>query len=302
MSGPEEGRERPGPAPGPPAPPPDGPAPTALFNVVAAQASLIAALMFYLGVIYTSAYYGYFRLSPFSLGLGFAEYVLQSLNLLTFPVLVGSVLLVIVIAVSGRRPRQALPGPLVRGGSGALRGLARCYPAVVGAGLVLLVLWWGWQILTPYRWLGPLLIGIGLLLGEVRRTKGDRAPRRLRETAVAVFAAGLFLLWSVTLAAAILGERHAADAARHVVRSTGLVVMSAQRLGLAADSPELRYEDLGKDVHFRYRYTGLRLVAAREGRYYAVPIGWTARTGHVYVLRETAGMRVELTPGVEAGR
>ncbi|MET7718345.1 hypothetical protein ABZS89_39275, partial [Streptomyces sp. NPDC005407] len=74
-----------------------------------AQASFIAALMFYMGVIYTSAYYGHFHLSPFFLGFGFAEFVLQSLHLMTFPVLVAVVLL-IAVAISGRRPRQALPG------------------------------------------------------------------------------------------------------------------------------------------------------------------------------------------------
>ncbi|MGP3638681.1 hypothetical protein ACTU45_36300, partial [Streptomyces sp. 24-1644] len=88
---------------------PDPASPTALVNIVVAQASFIAALMFYVGVIYTSAYYGYFHLSPFSLGFGFAEFVLQSLQLMTFPVLVGAVVLLIAVAISGRRPRQALP-------------------------------------------------------------------------------------------------------------------------------------------------------------------------------------------------
>ncbi|MFI1017676.1 hypothetical protein [Streptomyces sp. NPDC020965] len=273
--------------------------PTALINIVVAQASFIAALMFYVGVIYTSAYYGHFHLSPFFLGFGFAEFVLQSLRLMTFPVLVGAVVLLIAVAVSGRRPRQGLPGGLVRGASYGVSVLARSYLVVVVAGLVLLVLWWVGQLFLPYRWLGPLLIGLGLLLGEVRRTDADRSPRGLRDTAVTIFAAGLFLLWTVTLIAGQLGERHARSAARDIVQRTGIVVFSAERLGLTSRSPDLRFADLGESVHLRYRYTGLRLIAARGGRYYAVPVGWRAKTDHVYVLREADGVRVELTPGVQ---
>ncbi|MFJ8697489.1 hypothetical protein [Streptomyces roseolilacinus] len=271
--------------------------PTALLNLVIAQASFIAALMFYVGVIYTSAYYGHFHLSPFSLGLGFAEFVLQSLHLMTFPVLVGAVVLLVVVAVSGRRPRQALPAGLVRVASLGTALPARSHLVVVAAGLFLLVLWWQWQLLLPYRWAGPLLVAVGLLLGEARQTDADR-PRGLRDTAVSVLAAAAFLLWTVTLAAAQLGERNARNDAREVVERTGLVVYSVQRLGIRSRSPELRFDDLGQGTHFRYRYTGLRLVVAREGRYYAVPIGWRAKTDHVYVIREADDVRVELTPGV----
>ncbi|WP_138901556.1 hypothetical protein [Streptomyces albidochromogenes] len=277
---------------------PDLASPTALVNIVVAQASFIAALMFYVGVIYTSAFYSYFHLSPFSLGFGFAEFVLQSLQLMTFPVLVGSVVLLIAVAISGRRPRQALPGGLVRGTSLGTSTLARYYLVVVAAGLFMLIAWWQWQLLLSYRWVGPLLIAIGLLLGEARPADVYR-PRGMLDTAVPIFAAGVFLLWSVTLAAGQLGEANAKIAARDVVKRTGLVVLSAQRLGLSSRSPELHFEDLGESVHLRYRYTGLRLITAREGRYYAVPVGWKAKTDHVYVIREADGVRIELTPGVQ---
>ncbi|MFD9517915.1 hypothetical protein [Streptomyces sp. NPDC059979] len=268
-----------------------------MVNIVIAQASFIAALMFYVGVVYTSAYYGHFHLSPFALGLGFAEFVLQSLHLMTFPVLVGAVVLLIAVAVSGRRPRQALPDSMVRTALLGTSALARYYLVVVAAGLLLLIAWWQWQLLLSYRWVGPLLVGTGLLLGEARQPDVDR-PRGLRETAVPIFAAGVFLLWTVTLAAGQLGERHARNDARDVVERTGLMVFSANRLGLQSRSPHLVFEDLGEKVHLRYRYTGLRLIAAREGHYYAVPIGWKAETDPVYVIREADDVRIELTPGV----
>ncbi|MEU3794434.1 hypothetical protein AB0F07_32340 [Streptomyces fructofermentans] len=271
--------------------------PTALINIVVAQATFIAALMFYLGVIYTSAYYGHFHLSPFALGFGFGEFVLQSLHLATFPVLVGATVLVMIVAAAGHRSRQEFQGVLASSVGRVASAVARHYLVVVAAGLLLLVLWWQWQLFLPYRWAGPLLVGFGLLLGVVRQT-GPSRPGSPWETALLVLASGLFLLWAVTLVSGQLGERHARNDAREVILRTGLVVHSAQPLSLSSRSTGLRYRDFGEGVHLRHRYWGLRLVVERAGRYYAVPIGWQAQTDHVYILREGEGVRIELTPGV----
>ncbi|MGJ5831993.1 hypothetical protein [Streptomyces ossamyceticus] len=269
--------------------------PTALINIVVAQASVIAALMFYVGVIYTSAYYGYFHLSPFALGFGFGEFVLHSLHLATFPVLVGAAVLLFVIAAAGHRPgpHGALAHAVERGVS----ALARRYLIVVAAGALLLILWWRWQVLVPYRWVGPLFVGFGLLLGVARQTGSGRHGSAW-ETASLVLAAGLFLLWTVTLVSGQLGERHARHDARAVILRTGLVVHSARPLGLSSWAPGLRHRDLGPGTHLRHRYEGLRLIVERGGRYYAVPTGWRARTDSVFILREAASVRIELTPGV----
>ncbi|MFI1160291.1 hypothetical protein [Streptomyces sioyaensis] len=48
-----------------------------------AQASFLVAVMYFLGAVYLTAFYRYFRLDAFSLGFGFAELAMQSLNLLT---------------------------------------------------------------------------------------------------------------------------------------------------------------------------------------------------------------------------
>ncbi|MFD9044207.1 hypothetical protein [Streptomyces bottropensis] len=277
--------------------PPTGTPPTALINIVVAQASFIAALMFYVGVIYTGAYYGYFHLSPFALGFGFGEFVLHSLHLVTFPVLVGAAALLFVVAAAGHRPQKGFHSSLMRSAGRGASALARHYLVVVAAGLLLLVLWWQWQVLLPYRWVGPLLVGIGLVLGVVRQA-GLSRPGSPWETALLVLAAGLFLLWAVTLVSDQLGERNARNDARKVTLRTGLVVHSAQSLGLSSWAPGLRHRDLGAGVHLRHRYEGLRLIVERAGRYYAVPIGWRARTDNVFILREGEGVRIELTPGV----
>jgi hypothetical protein len=261
---------------------------------VVAQASFIAALMFYVGVIYTGAYYGYFHLSPFALGFGFGEFVLHSLHLVTFPILVGAGALFFVVAAAGHHP-TGLNSALMRSAGRWASAMARLYLVVVAAGLLLLVLWWQWQVLLPYRWAGPLLVGFGLVLGVVRQGSLSRSPW---QTATLVLAAGLFLLWAVTLVSGQLGERNARNDARNVTLRTGLVVHSAESLSLSSWAPGLRHRDLGAGVHLRHRYEGLRLIVERAGRYYAVPIGWQARTDNVFILREGEGVRIELTPGV----
>ncbi|MGW7244503.1 hypothetical protein [Streptomyces sp. NPDC054804] len=255
-----------------------------LINIVIGQASFIAALMFYLGVIFMEHYFGYYHLNPFNLGFGFAEFALQSLNLITFPVLVSAVILIVAVALYGRQSRQALPEALVR-----------CHMFVVAAGLILLVLWWQWRLLLP-DWAGPLLIGVGLLLGAAPHGGVDR-PRGVRITALQIFGAGLFLFWTLTLVVGQLGEQHARNDARNTFTGTGLIIYSAKPLNLPAPG-RLRTEDLGNTIRMRYRYSGLRLITVRDGRYYAVPIGWQAQTDSVYILRESDDVRFELTPGV----
>ena len=186
---------------------------------------------------------------------------------------------------TARRSHRALPEALVR-----------CHVLVVAAGLLLLVLWWQWGLLLSYRWAGPLLIALGLLLG-VAPHDGLSRPTDLRDTAVPILAAGVFLFWTVTVVAGQLGHPHAMDAARHINRRTGLIVFSAEKISLGP-ALGLQFHDLGPTTHLRYRYMGLRLITERDGRYYAVPSGWRARTDSVYVLRESNSVRFEFTPGV----
>ncbi|MEU6776183.1 hypothetical protein [Streptomyces sp. NPDC046759] len=256
-----------------------------LINIVIGQASFIAALMFYLGVIYMNHYFSYYHLNPFDLGFGFAEFALQSLNLITFPVLVSTVILIVAVTLYRRQSRQALPEALVR-----------CHMFLVAAGLILLVLWWLWRLLLP-DWAGPLLIGVGLLLGAAPHDGVDH-PRGVWTTALQIFGAGLFLFWALTLVVGHLGEQHARNDARTTSPgSTGLIIYSAKPLNFPPTQGQLLTKDLGNTIRMRYRYTGLRLITVRDGRYYAVPIGWQEKTDPVYILRESDDVRFELTPG-----
>ncbi|MFF4289557.1 hypothetical protein ACFY0R_30285 [Streptomyces sp. NPDC001633] len=284
-----------------------------LLGIVVAQASFLVAIMYFLGAVYMTAYYSYFRLDAFSLGLGFAEMAMQSLNVVTAPTAIVSVLIILIA-----RHLATVPAPnpqsdtdeggqerLIRTLESALRAIARAHLYIVGSGLALLLLW-PW--LGAFRWTAPLVLGAGVLLGQStwaqsRTADGDAAapsaaaPSRTWSRAVPVFMAGLLVMWGLSLAVSALGEQEARQTAANLVRHPAVVLLSTDRLGLAG--PGLQVEDLGAKVHYRYRYTGLRRLIERNGRYYLLPLGWTYRTGPTYVIQDGGDLRVELFPGTQ---
>ncbi|MFI9831779.1 hypothetical protein ACIHIX_29325 [Streptomyces sp. NPDC051913] len=70
------------------------------------------------------------------------------------------------------------------------------------------------------------------------------------------------------------------------------------RRALPPPPPGPRYEDLGEGVHYRYRYTGLRVLLERDHRYYLLRVGWDHDTDPTYVVEDDDTVRIELRPGV----
>ncbi|MFI0986384.1 hypothetical protein [Streptomyces exfoliatus] len=257
--------------------------PSALVKIVVAQGTFIAALMFYIGAIYTSTYYDYFNLHWGSMNLGFSQVALESLNLLNLDIMVaaGCVFLLVCVPWS-RRPRRV---------TRIEAAAARWYPLLVVAGIVLLALW---HEIQPYGWLGPLTIAVGLLLSQCRDAEGRR-PQGFRRQAVPVFAAGVFLFWTVTNVAWQQGRQDAQAHAAAVTRWTGVLVLSTKPLSLPTDS--VREQKLPNDRLHPYRYSDLRLLTEHDGRYFVVPRDWDARVDEIYVIRESEAIWIALTPG-----
>ncbi|MFE0463090.1 hypothetical protein ACFW1A_27930 [Kitasatospora sp. NPDC058965] len=268
--------------------------PGALFRAVAAQAGFLAALMFYAGAVYTNAYYSYFRVPVPGLALGFPDFVLQSLHLVTVPVVAALVL--VLMTANWRRLLAVLPVPdrVATAVRTTVTTVARCYLLVLAAGLVLLLFW---QQIQPHGWIAPVTLAAGLLLGQARAAYHGHRPTGLRERAVPVFAAGVLLAWAAVLYSAHLGKQDAEYVAGQVVRQPGVVLYSTRPLSLLGRG--LLAEDLGERFPFRYRYTGLRLLIERGGRYYLLPVGWQRATDSLYVIRENDNTRVELTAGTQ---
>jgi len=273
----------------------DATTPGALLKSVVAQASFFAALMFYAGVLYTSAYYGFFHLSTLAIGFTFAELVIRSLRLVTVPALVVVTGVLMVTRVPHLLTR--LPEPVSRVMRETSVVVARWYLVVLLVGFALLIEWRPIQ-LNGWGWLAPVTLAAGLLLSQTRAANGGRLPTGIVGRVVPMFAAGVFLLWAVALIASRLGVHDARSDAEHLIDRTAVVVFSAQNLMLSRNK-DLHEEclDLGVATAYRCRYTGLRLLVERGGRYHLLPVGWKRDTDPIYVIKESDGIRVELMAG-----
>ncbi|MGW7364875.1 hypothetical protein ACWGI8_15945, partial [Streptomyces sp. NPDC054841] len=268
-----------------------------MLGTLAAEASLLAAVMFYLGAVYLTAYYDYFRVDAFNLGIGFSELAIQALNLVSEPVVVVVTLTTLILLRPPSPARLRLPpGPaaLLRH---AILAVTHSYVVLLPAGILVFVL--GGR-LQRFAWAAALALAVSVILVHRRAAhqeqeagQGTGPVRRV----VAMAVSGALVLWAVSLAANQIGVADARQNGRNVIHRTAVVVLSTDRLSLAG--PGIRVEDLGKEAHLRYRYTGLRRLIERGGKYYLLPVGWNRKTGTTYIINEGDGIRVELMPGTQ---
>ncbi|OKI06296.1 hypothetical protein A6A06_37245 [Streptomyces sp. CB02923] len=263
------------------------------LNTVLGAGSLVGGLMFYAGVMHSSAYFAYFHVRASILGFGFPQMIIWSLRLVTLPVLVGLALL----AVTPRLPELLVllrvPPRVTYAARRAGRAVARLNALFLAAGVVLMLLW---QRIQPYGWAAPLLVATGLVLGQSDAANPGRPARGLWRRGFPVAAAALFLVWAIALVAGRLGTQDARAAAAHLVRRPAVVVLSTERLSLTG--PGLAAETL-PGMHYRYRYTGLRLILERDRRYYVLPVGWRARIDPAFVIEDDDTILIQLMPGTQ---
>lgn len=281
-----------------PEPPTAGGNPVELINSVVGAASFVSALMLYAGYIYTNAYYGYFHLDSFAVGFDTFELVIRSLNLAALPALEVLILALLVPYLPRLLTALRVPPRHVVRLRRAGRAVARAHVGFVAAGAVLLLVW---RWIQPFAWAAPLLVAAGLLLGRTRAaTPAGTPPPPAWRRAASLLAAGLFLIWVVALVSGDRGRHDAHHDAGQLVRRVAVVVLSTDRLSFAPPGPAV--EDLGRGTHYRYRYSGLRLLLERDQRYYVLPLGWHKDTDPTYVIKDDDGIRIELRPGTQPRR
>ncbi|MFF7309201.1 hypothetical protein [Streptomyces sp. NPDC008137] len=243
--------------------------------------------------MYNNAFYSYFRLQSFSLGLSFTEIALKSLQLITMPVLAVMTVMVIVPWLPQALASLGLSERITRSAQQVGTEIARRHLLFVLAGLCLMAFW---PYVQPFGWTAPVTVAFGLLMGLF--TPGDQKPW---QRGMSLTMAALLLVWAAGMAAGQQGRAAAERTADHLVSRTAVVVLSTDRLSMPG-SPGPLVEDLGKDQHYRYRYSQLRLLVQRDQRYYALPLGWHHHTGPTYVIVDDDSLRIELYPGTQAPR
>jgi hypothetical protein len=280
------------------------------LTTVIAPATLIGALVFYIGWTRTRALWSYFGIDNSVLHLSSQDYVLRSTNAI-FPALAvlalltaGAFWMIVVGKLAMEKLEQRYPTHAasvmkwIRGGVG-LMGATLSVVGTAGlfhAALAILVV-------------SPVLLGIGALLllaaGPMRYrqqlestssrfAKSQRTAATLSVGALWVVAI-LATFWGVSDFALLVGRGSASLIADNLHLRPEVTILSAESLAL--EGPAVQAESLQSGQQYAYRYSGLRLLIKTEDEYFLLPSNWT-RGENVLVVKESPSLRFEFSSPV----
>jgi hypothetical protein len=255
--------------------------------------ALATSLLFYFGWVRSEEQARAFGADASVFAMSTQDYVLRSVNVLFFPVilmLLGALLLL-------RVDRALRAGPA---GRRWLEPLAR-------------TLQWSWALFLP---LGFLLYAVAGRFGDVslplwvalsivapaygtvlrRLAAGDR--RRFSGMAVALLASlvTVLLFWQTERLASLGGEALAQDIKDNLgARLTRVELYSVADLHI--EGPGVTAASFGgKEGEFAHRYSGLYLLQRSGDKYFLLTDGWNEDRGRLVVLPDNSGIRVEFGP------
>jgi hypothetical protein len=255
--------------------------------------ALATALLFYFGWVRSEEQAKSFGADASVFAMSTQDYVLRSVNVLFFPVILMLLVALLVLRVD----RTLRAGPV---GRRWLEPLARA-------------LQWSWAVFLP---LGLILYAVAGRFGDValpfwvalaivapaygtvlrRLATGDR--RRFSGVAVALLAAlvTVLLFWQTERLASLGGEALAQDIKDNLgVRLTRVELFSVTDLHI--EGPGVTANSLSaKEGEYAYRYSGLYLLQRSGDKYFLLTDGWTQHQGRLVVLPDNSDIRVEFGP------
>jgi hypothetical protein len=264
-----------------------------------APVTLISAILFYFGYVYTTTQYSYFGLDVDTIGLGTQEFIMRSPGPLLTPMLAAGVVAVVVglsHAAIRRRIEVAAaeePWRLHR-----FRRLAVGCTAVgwtglgVGVGMV-----FGYAVVGPlvplYDLVAPSVMAVGAAVA-IYAARVDRLLDRPRARVVtmALYAVlTISLLWATSTFAQYTG-RFAALTLGQLRDRPSVVLDTKERLFLPTTTVQEVSLPEDKDQTFRFRYWNLRLLIQGKDRMFLVPSPWHRGDPTLVVLMD-GDVRVE---------
>ncbi|MGY2031478.1 hypothetical protein [Nocardia gipuzkoensis] len=274
------------------------------------EATLTVAILYYVGLVYTRAWYGHFGVDARLLDFSVSDYLIKSLDGAFFPVVLVLLIaaaafalcpLPIMVVLRTRRPRRALR---VWVETVTVVGVMLCVAAAVGVTLR--------EQLPTWTSLGlplTLLVGVALIWyalhlratynGWLRRRRSHRGPAD-RPVPLLITLIGLIFLavfWAVGYYASVQGVRDAQREESHGLGSRpAVVVFSVDRLAIAGGKSRIDAITV-PDTKYRYQYSGLLMLARANDRYFLVPADWDKKRGdRVFVITTTDNVRIDLAP------
>jgi hypothetical protein len=255
--------------------------------------ALATSLLFYFGWVRSEEQARAFGADASVFAMSTQDYVLRSVNVLFFPLIV--MLLVALLLLRVDRVLRAGPA-----GRRWLVPLAR-------------TLQWSWAIFLPlgfvvYAVAGrfgdvtlPLWVALSIVApayGTVLRRLAAGERRQLSGVAVGLLVAlvTVLLFWQTERLASLGGEALAQDIKDNLGdRLTRVELFSVTDLHI--EGPGVTASTLGgKEGEYSYRYSGLYLLQRSGDKYFLLTDGWNQDKGRLVVLPDNSGIRVEFGP------
>jgi hypothetical protein len=288
-------------------------------GTIAAQTTVVAALLFYFGWARTQAVLNYFGIDPAVAHLSVNDYVLRSL-VVTVRFLVGLGLLGLILLACHRCIATVLgAGHHPRLGNllfcvFLFVGLLSCTAGVLG--------FYNWVVYSPRYPFTPifLLAGVNLVAygfyirrhadgsaqkeaSRDRNTDQSSSAGRPRsrpdehgwagmQATVLLIVDIVLIFWTVAVYANFQGQNDAELLASNLATKPRVVVYAETPLNLT--DPHVTIERLpARGGLPQYRYSNLRLLLYSDGRYFLLPDNWKRGHDPVILLREDNGVRFE---------
>ncbi|HEV2778958.1 MAG TPA: hypothetical protein VGX25_06100 [Actinophytocola sp.] len=283
--------------------PDETPAPGQIERWIRSSATIIApvtalsALLFYFGYVSARSQFEYFGVDVDTIGLGTQDYIMRSPQPLLAPLLVLTLVGAGAFALhtATRRRIATAAASVLR----VARGLSIAGLALLGAGVILLVIYAQVRDWALYNLVTPLLIALGAALtaygSRVRHLAGDALhdtepaqaqrsllARRTSSTLIYVLVAvGIF--WMTATVAEWTGRGLAQYQAQNLGRLPSVILDTKERLYLRSPGIEETVLPESQGQTFHYRYRRLRLLIHGGDRMFLVPDTWSASNSTLIV-------------------
>jgi hypothetical protein len=277
--------------------------------LVIAPTTLVTSLLYYFGWTSAKAQFSYFAVDQPALRLSTTDYVLRSVNPMAWPLitlalvsvfaLLGHALVMHVASAGPTHPPLWLPLTIAAAGfvafaQGLFGGLPD--PPVLRA--------YGFLLPPLYLAVGIALVAYGLYLGRrfllaaSQRDLLGEVPAWVVQAmlVLTVFLVLVFVFAAIARYADAYGRTVAQRTARELEKQTSVTIYSKERLFIQA--PGVQESQLrGADAAYKYRYSGLRLLAWSNDRYFLLPDGWSSAAQVTIIVPDSDTLRVEFTHG-----
>lgn len=262
-----------------------------VITSIGSPIALATALLFYFGWVRSEAQARAFGADASVFQMSTQDYVLRSVNVLFFPIILLLLLALLAIRVD-KTLRKSAHKPTWLAALARILRLSWLFFLAIGILLYAVAGRFGDVTLPLWVALGILGPAYGALVR--REVTGDRTPFSMVAVGLLVTLVTVSLFWQTERLARVGGEALAQDIQDNIAdRLSDVELYSVKDLHLAGPGVAETQTSGGDDAAYGYSYSGLYLLQRSGDAYFLVTDGWDTDEARLVVLPDNASIRVE---------